>query len=164
MRRREFIANSVIAGAGISMGTVTASLNSCTGKGSQAGVTPEEVGMFSFADTASDGKPLKAALIGCGNRGTGAATQFLKSGPQVSIIALADVFPDRMASCREILRDQHRNEVNEACCFIGFDAYRKVLEMPEVEVVLLCTPQHFRPQHFAAAIEAGKHVFMEKPC
>ena len=165
MKRREFIANSVMAGAGVSIaGAVTASLSSCTGADSKAKViTPEEAGMFSFVDKAPDGRPIKAALVGCGDRGTGAATQFLKSGAQLSIIALADVFPDRMERCRKILKDNHRNEVNDACCFIGFDAYRKVLEMPEVELVLLCTPQHFRPQHFAAAVEAGKHIFMEKP-
>ncbi|MDR1340082.1 MAG: Gfo/Idh/MocA family oxidoreductase, partial [Prevotellaceae bacterium] len=56
------------------------------------------------------------------------------------------------------------NEVPEANRFFGFDAYKKVLAMPEIDVVLLCTPTHFRPEQFKAAVEAGKHVFMEKPC
>jgi predicted dehydrogenase len=120
--------------------------------------------MYSFVDIAPDGKPLKAALVGCGDRGTGAATQFLKSGPNVSIIAMADLFPDRMDASRKILSERFNNEVPEANRFFGFDAYQKVLAMPEIDVVLLCTPTHFRPEQFKAAVEAGKHVFMEKPC
>jgi predicted dehydrogenase len=119
--------------------------------------------MFSFVDIAPDGKPLKAALVGCGDRGTGAATQFLKAGPNVSIIALADVFQDRLDRCRQVLKEQSNNEVPDENCFIGFDSYKKVLAM-DIDVVLLCTPTHFRPEHFAAAVEAGKHIFMEKPC
>jgi predicted dehydrogenase len=107
---------------------------------------------------------LKAALIGCGDRGTGAATQFLKAGPNLSIIALADLFPDRMDACRKVLSEHFHNEVPEANRFFGFDAYQKVLAMGEIDVVLLCTPTHFRPEQFKAAVEAGKHVFMEKPC
>ncbi len=56
--------------------------------------------MFSFVDKAPDGKPLKAALIGCGSRGTGAAFNFLNAGNDLSIVALADVLPDRLESCR----------------------------------------------------------------
>ena len=48
--------------------------------------------------------------------------------------------------------------------FIGFDAYKNIMELSDVDIVLLCTPTHFRPEHFKAAVEAGKHVFMEKPC
>jgi predicted dehydrogenase len=120
--------------------------------------------MYSFVDIAPDGKPLKAALVGCGDRGTGAATQFLKAGPNLSIIAMADIFPDRMDASRKILMEQFNNEVPEANRFFGFDACQKVLAMPEIDVVLLCTPTHFRPEHFKAAVDAGKHVFMEKPC
>ena len=120
--------------------------------------------MFSFIETAPDGKPIKAALIGCGDRGTGAASQFLEAGPNVSIVALADIFPDRMDACRKILTDKFNNKIEDNKCFLGFDAYRKVMSIHEIEVVLLCTPTHFRPEHFTAAVEAGKHVFMEKPC
>lgn len=147
---------------------MTGSLTSCSsGAGkSKNGKhhTPEDLGMYSFVDTAPDGRPLKAALVGCGDRGTGAATQFLMSGPNVSIIALADLFPDRMERCRQVLRENHNNEVPDSNCFLGFDAYEQVMNMPDVDVVLLCTPTHFRPDQFKAAIEAKKHVFMEKPC
>jgi predicted dehydrogenase len=126
--------------------------------------TPEELGMYSFVDIAPDGRPLRAALVGCGDRGTGAATQFLSAGPKLSIIALADLFPDRMGACMKVLKEKFNNEVPEANRFLGFDAFQKVLAMPEIDLVLLCTPTHFRPEHFKAAVEAGKHIFMEKPC
>ena len=168
MKRRDFLTNTALLGAGIPLGMSSAVMTSCTQQ-QDAGTTaknysPEELGMFSFVEVAPDGKPLKAALVGCGDRGTGAATQFLKSGPNVSIIALADLFPDRMATCRKVLKDEFQNEVPDANCFLGFDAYQKVLALNDIDVVLLCTPTHFRPEQFKAAVEAGKHIFMEKPC
>ncbi|MDR1593601.1 MAG: Gfo/Idh/MocA family oxidoreductase [Prevotellaceae bacterium] len=166
MKRRDFLTSAAIIGAGTTVGASTL-MTSCGGAQSAEKskvYTPEELGMYSFVEIAPDGKPLKAALVGCGDRGTGAATQFLKSGPNVSIIALADIFPDRMERCVQILKDNHKNEVPEANRFLGFEAYKKVLAMPEIDVVLLCTPTHFRPEQFKAAVEAGKHVFMEKPC
>jgi predicted dehydrogenase len=165
MKRRDFLTSAALIGAGTTVGASTL-VSSCTSQLAEKAkvYTPEELGMYSFVNIAPDGKPLKAALVGCGDRGTGAATQFLSAGPNVSIIALADIFPDRMDRCRQILKDNHNNEVPEANRFFGFDAYKKVLAMPEIDVVLLCTPTHFRPEQFKAAVEAGKHVFMEKPC
>jgi predicted dehydrogenase len=168
MKRRDFLTNTALLGAGIPLvGIAPAALTSCNTTGEKSKttkmLTPEELGMYSFVEIAPDGKPLKAALVGCGDRGTGAATQFLKAGPNVSIIALADVFKDRMDKCRQLLQDEYRNDVPDANCFLGFDAYQKVLAM-DIDVVLLCTPTHFRPGHFKATVEAGKHIFMEKPC
>ncbi len=166
MKRRDFLTNSALLGAGIPLGISSVALTSCSSQEDAQKVktfTNEELGMYSFVDVAPDGKPLKAALVGCGDRGTGAATQFLKSGPNVSIIALADVLKDRQDRCREVLKEKG-NEVADSNCFIGFDAYKRVLKMKEIDVVLLCTPTHFRPEHFKAAVEAGKHIFMEKPC
>ncbi len=167
MKRRDFLTSSALLGAGIPLGMAPAALSSCSGNESAStskNYSPQELGMYSFVDIAPDGKPLKAALIGCGDRGTGAATQFLKAGPNVSIIALVDIFPDRMATCREVLKDKFNNEVADANCFLGFEEYKKVMDMNEVDVVLLCTPTHFRPEQFKAAVDAGKHIFMEKPC
>lgn len=168
MKRRNFIAKSALFGVTVPMGvgSTQALLTSCNReeKKSDKRVTPEELGMFSFVDIAPDGEPLKAALIGCGDRGTGAASQFLESGPNVSIIALADLFPDRMGNCRKVLSEKFDNNVADSNCFLGFDAYQKIMEMPDIDIVLLCTPTHFRPEHFKAAVEAGKHIFMEKPC
>lgn len=168
MKRRDFLTNTALLGAGIPLGMSSAVLTSCSGDKSNTSAvktyTPEELGMFSFVDVAPDGKPLKAALVGCGDRGTGAATQFLSAGPNVSIVALADLFPDRMEVCRKVLKEKFSNEVPDGNCFLGFDAYQKVLAMPDIDVVLLCTPTHFRPEQFKAAVDAGKHIFMEKPC
>jgi predicted dehydrogenase len=113
-------------------------------------------------ETAPDGKLLKAGLVGCGGRGTGAAFNFLNAGPNLEITALADVFQDRLDSCREKLRTGMAMEVSEKNCFIGFDAYKKVLDC-DVDIVLMATPPYFRPEHFRACINARKHVFMEKP-
>jgi predicted dehydrogenase len=169
MKRRDFVKSLAIAGAGLPLaGLAPAVLTSCgSGKGSDSNArtyTPEELGMYSFVDIAPDGKPLKAALVGCGDRGTGAATQFLSAGPNVSIVALADIFKDRQDNCRTRLAERFNNVVADENCFLGFDAYKKVLAMPDIDVVLLCTPTHFRPEQFKAAVDAGKHVFMEKPC
>lgn len=167
MKRRDFLAGSALLGAGLPLGMT--SLSSCSANGGSGSskkttYTEEQLGMFSFVDIAPDGKPLKAALVGCGDRGTGAATQFLKAGPNLSIVALVDIFEDRMERCRKILAEKCNNRVEDSKCFFGFDAYKKVMEMPEIDLVLLCTPTHFRPDQFKAAIDAGKHVFMEKPC
>jgi predicted dehydrogenase len=117
----------------------------------------------SFVNRAPDGPVLKAGLIGCGERGTGAAQNFLKAGPHLKIVALGDVLPDRLNLCRDTLAKKSKQEVTDDHCFIGFDAYQKVLET-DVDIVLLATPPHFRPQHFDAAVDAKKHCFIEKPC
>jgi myo-inositol 2-dehydrogenase / D-chiro-inositol 1-dehydrogenase len=113
-------------------------------------------------DKAPDGPVLKAGVIGCGGRGSGAATDWLSSAPNVTITALGDVFKDRLDSCREKIKDKFKVEVAEENCFIGFDAYQKVIDSG-VDVVILATPPKFRPIHFEAAVNARKHVFMEKP-
>ena len=116
-----------------------------------------------FVDAAPDGPVLKAGLIGCGDRGTGAALNFLKAGPNLKIVALGDVLQDHMDTCRDNLAKKAQVQIADDHCFIGFDAYKKVLEA-DVDVVLLATPPHFRPLHFDAAVDAKKHCFMEKPC
>lgn len=104
---------------------------------------------------------LKVGLVGCGGRGRGALRDVLKSAPNIQITALADVFPDRMDDALEVLQAQGQ-VVPKNRQLVGFDAYRKLIDT-DVDLVLLATPPHFRPQHFAAAVEAKKHVFMEKP-
>lgn len=113
-------------------------------------------------DQAPDGPELKAALVGCGGRGTGAAMNFLDAGPNLRLTALGDVFQDRLDGCRKRLKDQRDVDIPDDQCFIGFDAYKRVLDT-DVDIVMFATPPHFRPMHFAAAVEAGKHVFLEKP-
>jgi len=113
-------------------------------------------------DQAPDGPLLKAGVIGCGGRGTGAAINFLNAGPNLQITALADTFKDRVDACREQLISEKGIEVPAENCFVGFDAYEKVIDSG-VDVIILATPPYFRPEHMAAAIQAGKHVFAEKP-
>ena len=105
---------------------------------------------------------LKIGLIGCGGRGSGAANQALKADPNVVLWAMGDIFKDKMDASLENLTKVHgpKVKVDEGRKFIGFDAFKKVLDSG-VDVVLLATPPHFRPEHLTAAINAGKHVFCE---
>ncbi len=119
---------------------------------------------LTFAQKAGD--TLKIGLIGCGGRGTGAAAQALSTGDNVVLTALADVFEERAKNSRKRLQGNKnfgsRVKVTDKTCFAGLDAYRKLIDSG-VDVVLLGTPPGFRPQHLKAAIDAGKHVFCEKP-
>jgi myo-inositol 2-dehydrogenase / D-chiro-inositol 1-dehydrogenase len=107
---------------------------------------------------------LKVGLIGCGGRGTGAAAQALQADSNVFLTAMGDVFEDRLEESYKALMEEvpTKLKVEKAKKFIGFDAYQKVIDSG-VDVVLLATPPGFRPQHLMAAIDAGKHVFCEKP-
>ncbi len=108
---------------------------------------------------------LKVGLIGCGNRGTGAAKNALLADKNVKLVAMGDTFADRIADSLKSLKSEvpeNKIDVAPERCFVGFDACQKVLDSG-VDVVLLCTPPHFRPAHFQAAVAAGKHIFAEKP-
>lgn len=107
---------------------------------------------------------IKVGLIGCGGRGSGAATQALNADPGVVITALADAFTDRLNDCYNNLTNHapDRVKVDEEHKFIGLDAYQKLINT-DVDVVLLATPPCFRPDHLIAAATAGKHIFCEKP-
>ena len=107
---------------------------------------------------------LRVGLIGCGGRGTGAAAQALAADPNVQLTALGDAFADRLESSLQNLRNMFSDKVAVAAdhCFVGFDAYKNVIDSG-VDVVILATPPHFRPAHLQAAVDAGKHVFAEKP-
>jgi predicted dehydrogenase len=109
---------------------------------------------------------LKVGLIGCGNRGTGAAAQALHADPNVKLVAMGDMFADRLqGSLKNLKRDSElaqKIDVKPETCFTGFDAYKKVIASG-VDVVLLTAPPGFRPLHLKAAVDAGKHIFCEKP-
>lgn len=108
----------------------------------------------------------RVGLIGCGGRGSGAADQNLSvTGPNVKLVAMADVFTENLKGAHNNLKNKHgvKVDVPESRQFVGFDAYQKIMAMPEVNVVILATPPGFRPFQFEAAVKAGKHVFMEKP-
>ena len=116
------------------------------------------------AHAAEDGT-LKVGLIGCGGRGTGAAINALNADPNIKLTALADAFPDKVeGSLKKLQASPHadRIAVDPDHCFAGFDAYEQLLASG-VDVVILAATPHFRPRHLKAAVEAGKHVFCEKP-
>ncbi|HYG33887.1 MAG TPA: Gfo/Idh/MocA family oxidoreductase, partial [Clostridia bacterium] len=162
--RRQFLKNSSLAAAG------AAALSQMP---------------FVLTSHAAPDDPIRIGVIGCGGRGTGAVADALGAATDVKypsagyhtenisagsaplqknikVVALADVFADRLNACREQLQKLNMN-IADDMCFVGFDAYKKLLAVPEVNYVLLTAPPHFRPMHLKAAIEAGKHAFVEKP-
>lgn len=142
--RRSFLRNSGMLIAG---GTVAAS-NLSIARGAHA---------FG-SDT------IKVGLIGCGGRGTGAATQALDTSGDVKLVAMADTFENRMQAAIRSIKGKHpdRFAVDEDSKFVGLEGYKGVIAS-DCDLVILATPPGFRPLHFEAAVEAGKHVFMEKP-
>ena len=107
---------------------------------------------------------IKVGLIGCGGRGTGAARQALKADASARLVAMGDAFIDRLEPSLNSIKNSDVGPqvmVDEEHKFTGFEAYKGVID--SVDVVLLCATPHFRPRHLRAAIEAGKHVFCEKP-
>ena len=110
---------------------------------------------------------IKVGLIGCGGRGTGAASQALNAGTDVKIVAMADMFKDRLESSHAALKRDDaigaRVDVKDEHRYVGFDAYKQLIDNSGVDVVLLTTPPGFRPIHLSYAVEKGKHIFAEKP-
>ncbi len=115
---------------------------------------------------AAGNEVIKIGLIGCGDRGTGAAVNALSADKNVKLVAMGDAFPDRLeGSLKTLLTKKavaERVDVKPDAKFVGFNAYKHVIA--HCDVVLLTTPPQFRPMHMKAAVEAGKHVFAEKPC
>ncbi len=107
---------------------------------------------------------LKVGLIGCGGRGCGAAVNAMNAEDNVCLTALADLFPDHVEAAKKSISQEvgAKYQVTDDQCFVGFDAYQKLIDSG-VDVVLLATTPHYRPQHLRAAVEAGKHIFCEKP-
>ncbi len=112
---------------------------------------------------AADNDTVTIALVGCGGRGTGAASQALSTMGPVRLVAVADAFKDRLEGSLNGLKRQFdkKVEVGEEQKFVGLNAYKEAIKL--ADVVILTTPPGFRPYHFAEAVRQGKHVFMEKP-
>jgi len=139
-RRREFIKNSALLAGGVLLSQVA----------------------FATGHSGAD-DTIKIALIGCGDRGTGAAFQALSTTANVKLVAMADAFQDRLDGSYKVLSDKFKNKVDvpKDHQFVGFDAYQKAMAL--ADVVLLTTPPGFRPIHFEEAVKQGKQIFMEKP-
>jgi predicted dehydrogenase len=106
---------------------------------------------------------IKVGVIGCGGRGTGAASDVLRAAPGVKIVAMGDAFKDHLdASLKELSQFEDKVDVPPERQFVGFGAFEKVLAS-DINYVILATPPGFRPWHLKAAVEAGKHIFAEKP-
>lgn len=107
---------------------------------------------------------VRIGLIGCGGRGSGAVVSALSVNPAARLTAMADAFDDRLQTARKSLKGRAEDQiaVDDDHCFAGFDAYRELLESG-VDVAILAGPPHFRPRHAEACIDAGVHVFAEKP-
>ncbi len=106
---------------------------------------------------------VKVGVIGCGGRGTGDADNSCEADPRVKIVALGDVFQDRLDNCKDHLQKNRSSQTDLGDrTFVGFDNYKKVLAS-DIDYVILATPPGFRPMLLEAAVAAGKHVFTEKP-
>ncbi len=125
------------------------------------------LGMMTNAHAAGSDS-IKVGLVGCGGRGSGAAEDICKAAGtsyNIKLHAMGDAFEDQLRNCRDGLRNndacKEKLDVADDRCFVGFDAYQKVIDC--CDLVMLATPPGFRPQHIEATIKAGKHLFAEKP-
>ena len=153
--RRKFLGTAAIAGIGLSgAGSILSGCKRASKK--------EPEGLLPILKGAPKGKKLKAGLVGSGARGTGAAINFISAGPDLEIIALADLFQLKLDECRERF-ESFDLPIPPENCFAGFDGYKKLMAIDDIDVVILATPPKFRPEHFLEAVINNKHVFMEKP-
>jgi len=168
LSRRNFLKTTALAGTVgvIGGGGATGLLSSCSSDNKKTGKTPlKEPGSYyvpDLPDLADDGRELKAGVIGCGGRGSGAAMDFLNSANGVTIIALGDVFEERVNSLADKLKEEKNIDILNNMRFVGLDAYKQVVDSG-VDVIIDCTPPYFRSSHFEYAVEKNKHCFLEKP-
>lgn len=168
LSRKEFLERTAIFGVTAATTGVGSALTSCSGGEAAASSSDMPVSsdravyIPNCGDKAIDGKPIKAGIIGCGSRGGGAAFNFLDSGDGLSIVAMADIFPDRLESLRAKLKDEKNMEISDDKIYYGFEAYKKVCEDPEIDMVLVTTPSIFHADMVKYAVSCGKHVFCEK--
>ncbi|MFO1488563.1 MAG: Gfo/Idh/MocA family oxidoreductase [Verrucomicrobiota bacterium] len=136
LSRRRFLRNTSLAAAGAAIVT-----------------------NFPFVQTshAAPDDAIKIGLIGCGGRGTDAVANAMEAAPNVKVAAIGDIFDNKTQAAAK------KFNIAPEFAFSGFDAYQKVLAVPDVNYVILATPPGFRPIHFEAAVKAGKHIFCEKP-
>ncbi len=130
-----------------------------------AGVAATVSSSLSARAFAASDETLKVGLVGCGGRGSGAARQALRADSQTKLVAMADAFGDNLERSLKNLKANEdiaaQIDVPEEHRFVGLDGYQQVIDA--CDVVLLATPPGFRPQHLQAAVDAGKHIFTEKP-
>ena len=149
LNRRDFlrngtVASAVVAGSGLAASRVLAN---AAGAGGSANDT------------------INIGIVGTGGRGGGAAGDTLTINSNIRLVAMADLYPEKCKAMRDGLVRRHNEKVavTDDKIYGGLDAYKRILDDPDVDIVLLTTPPGFRPYHIADAVKAGKHVFAEKP-
>jgi len=127
-----------------------------------SGVAVANLGAARFAHAAG-GDTIRVGMIGCGGRNAGAAVQALTADEGARLVAMCDIFADRVREKRALITKEcpGQVEVDDEHCFTGLDGYKEVIDSSDV--VLIANAAKFHPLHAMAAIEAGKHVFVEKP-
>ena len=161
MNRRDFLQRSTILGVGSIVG-VSALASACKGPKYVPLRKPEDYYIPELPDKAISGKEIKVGVIGCGGRGSGAIQNLFDAADGIKLTALGDVFPDRLEGLRKMAAEKLGQEVPDENCFIGFDAYQKVIDSG-VDMIIDTTPPVFRPDHFKYAVQKGVHSFLEKP-
>ena len=162
MNRRDFLQASTLLGVGGLVGT-SALLSACNDGNKLTPLKqPGEFYVPELPDMAIDGKELKVGLVGCGGRGSGAVANLLEAANGIKVHALGDTFADLLEGLKKNLKEKRNQDVPAENCFIGFDAYKKVIDSG-VDMVILATPPVFRPVHFQYAVQKGVHAFLEKP-
>ena len=159
--RRDFLKTSAVAASATAMGVGcrTAETKPAT-KTAAAGAAALAV---ESAAHAAGSDLIKVGMIGCGGRNSGAAGQALSADPGARLVAMCDIFRERIEKARDAVKQSKGAQVavDDAHCFTGFDGYQHVIEASDV--VLIANAAKFHPFHAMAAIRAGKHVFVEKP-
>ncbi len=134
-------------------------------KGTTAAAAGLALSSLAGSAHAAGSDKIKVALIGCGGRGKGATENCLTADPTVRVVAVADAFETQAQGAANHFRNKFpaNADIPAERVFVGLDAYQKAIACG-VDMLILATPPGFRPSHYAAAVQAGKHVFMEKPC
>ena len=132
-------------------------------KASTSVASASVLGALSIGAYAGGSDIIRVGMIGCGGRNTGAASQALAADKGARLVAMCDIFMDRVKAVRELIRKERGNQVvaDDDHCFAGFDGYKHVIEASDM--VVIANAAKFHPLHAFSAIQAGKHVFVEKP-
>lgn len=157
LNRRDFLKTSSVAASAAALGV------GCRGTGKQAALATTAAVAIEKSAHAAGSDILKIGMIGCGGRNSGAAVEALTADPGTRLVAMCDIFVDRVRGKRDEIKRAKGEQVSvdDAHCFAGFDGYRSVIEASDV--VLIANAAKFHPFHAMSAIQAGKHVFVEKP-
>lgn len=155
---------NVAATESVNRGRLSASRRQFLGAGAAASVASGLM-VHSSVAAAEETRELRLGIVGCGGRGSGAANDSLTINENVKLVAAADLYVSKCASLRQALSGPHQEKValDDAKMYGGLDGYKRVLDDPSVDVVLMTTSPGFRPAYVREAVEAGKHVFAEKP-